>query len=232
MTRTGTRFLRVSIAIILVGAVSIGLWATYWAVCLHAFGYRCTETVLTHRSASGGTGEQDLRVVTRVRFEDSFGARWEREVYGLDPLPSGTKLIWYEARPLDVIVGTLPAARGEFWSVWGLPTVSIGLVAGLCFVLFFLRDPIPRPMASVMMLAVIALVGFIAIPSTLRCARDVQRVMSLNGYKRWTPEAALAASRAFDLRQNSPNHPPLQTPTSGTPAADAPVAPPPGAAGR
>jgi hypothetical protein len=33
-------------------------------------------------------------------------------------------------------------------------------------------------------------------------------------------------------RKDLPNQPPLQTPTSGTPAAKAPVAPPPGAAGR
>jgi len=39
--------------------------------------------------------------------------------------------------------------------------------------------------------------------------------------------------RVDDLKQaDSPNQPPLQTPTSGTPAADAPVAPPSGAAGR
>jgi len=36
-----------------------------------------------------------------------------------------------------------------------------------------------------------------------------------------------------DIRPlRSPNKPPLQTPASGTPAAEAPVAPPPGAAGR
>jgi hypothetical protein len=32
--------------------------------------------------------------------------------------------------------------------------------------------------------------------------------------------------------KNSPNKPPLRMPVSGTPAADAPVAPPPGIAGR
>ena len=35
-----------------------------------------------------------------------------------------------------------------------------------------------------------------------------------------------------DPRKNEANQPPLQTPTSGTPAAGAPVAPPSGAAGR
>jgi class 3 adenylate cyclase len=36
---------------------------------------------------------------------------------------------------------------------------------------------------------------------------------------------------AYSMNQNAPNQPP-QTPTRGTPAADTPVAPPPGAAGR
>jgi hypothetical protein len=35
-----------------------------------------------------------------------------------------------------------------------------------------------------------------------------------------------------DGRENSPNQPPLRMPVSGTPAANAPVAPPPGIAGR
>jgi hypothetical protein len=35
-----------------------------------------------------------------------------------------------------------------------------------------------------------------------------------------------------DVKHGKPNQPPLQTPTSGTPAAGAPVAPPSGAAGR
>ena len=35
-----------------------------------------------------------------------------------------------------------------------------------------------------------------------------------------------------DDHEKAANQPPLQTPTSGTPAADAPVAPPSGAAGR
>jgi hypothetical protein len=34
------------------------------------------------------------------------------------------------------------------------------------------------------------------------------------------------------MKETSPNQPPLRTPGSGTPASDAPVAPPPGAAGR
>jgi hypothetical protein len=40
--------------------------------------------------------------------------------------------------------------------------------------------------------------------------------------------AVIAEFESFD---NQPNQPPLQTPASGTPAANAPVAPPPGAAG-
>jgi hypothetical protein len=41
-----------------------------------------------------------------------------------------------------------------------------------------------------------------------------------------------SALRLFNRNENLANQPPLQTPTSGTPAAGAPVAPPSGAAGR
>jgi hypothetical protein len=45
-------------------------------------------------------------------------------------------------------------------------------------------------------------------------------------------DACTEAERRWLAAKKSPNQPPLQTPTSGTPAADAPVAPPSGAADR
>jgi hypothetical protein len=70
-------------------------------------------------------------------------------------------------------------------------------------------------------------------------ALDVARVsFECDGYvstfqeRQWIVRGHHKFGVDVELRRNSPNQPPLRMPVSGTPAAGAPVAPPPGIVGR
>ena len=219
MTESRVTFLRSAIVVLLAGAVLSGLWAAYWSVCLRLYGYKLTERILSLESAPETIGDRVSRATARVRIEDPFGRKWERKVIVVGRPAEGTETTWYEAKHVGWIIPETPVARGDFWSVWGLPTVAFASATALVFVLRLIRGPAPRLFWPIVMLALIVTGGSTAIRWTLPRALDVRRVMDLTGYQRWTPEAENREWQEPEARNNTPIQAPQPTTTAVTPPA-------------
>jgi hypothetical protein len=179
---------RVAIASLGLG-LFVGLWAGYWAACLSIFGYKFTETIVAHHENLNTMKGASAGPLSTVKMEDEFGRTWERmDVYGLGLLPVGAQRIWYVAANKREIIPDPPAARGEWWCVWGLPIVALIWMVGNGTILVLLRTSSPKVAVSrAIFVSLILLMGVVGLPA-LEKSMDIRRVVQLTGYEKWHPE--------------------------------------------